>query len=38
VTREEMGESFDRNIKQASLPTVTTHHARGEGGRGGEGV
>jgi uncharacterized protein YeaC (DUF1315 family) len=23
-----MGESFDRNIKQASLQTVTTHQAR----------
>jgi hypothetical protein len=39
VTGEEMGESFDRNIKQASLQTVTTHNARGDGGRGGgEGV
>jgi hypothetical protein len=28
VTGEEMGESFDRNIKQASLQTVTTHQAR----------
>jgi hypothetical protein len=32
-----MGESFDRNIKQASLQTVTTHRASGDGGRGGGG-
>jgi hypothetical protein len=37
VTGEKMGESFDRNIKQASLQTVTTHHARGDGGIGGGG-